>query len=122
VLDRSFFDPRLGVDLSAVSNHDDDRAANSARSIDARAYILGSHVAFASRMDASSNSGRRLLAPVAQQGAAQDSQLTQNRQTVFRASMVLETWFALKATVDGVTCPRWRLHGHVEPFQLSMSA
>jgi outer membrane protein OmpA-like peptidoglycan-associated protein len=60
--DRAFFEPRLGVDLSSVRIHDDSRAADSARSIGAHAYTLGSHVAFAGPMDASSDSGRRLLA------------------------------------------------------------
>jgi hypothetical protein len=72
--DRAFFEPRLGADLSAVRIDDDDHAAESARSIGARAYTFGSHVAFAGPMEASSNSGRRLLAHelahVAQKGAA----------------------------------------------------
>jgi hypothetical protein len=60
--DRAFFEPRLGADLSAVRIHDDSRAADSARGIGARAYTLGSHIAFAGPMQASTNSGRRLLA------------------------------------------------------------
>ena len=72
--DRAFFEPRLGVDLSAVRIHDDSHAAESARSIGARAYTVGSHVAFAGPAQTSNESGRRLLAHelahVAQQGAA----------------------------------------------------
>ena len=60
--DRAFFEPRLGTDLSAVRIHDDSRAADSARSIRARAYTLGSHIAFADRMDSASHDGRHLLA------------------------------------------------------------
>ena len=72
--DRAFFEPRLGADLSAVRIHDDSRAADSARSIGARAYTLGHHVAFADPAQASTNSDRRLLAHelahVVQQGGA----------------------------------------------------
>ena len=72
--DRAFFEPRLGVDLSAVRIHDDSRAADSARSIGARAYTVGSHVAFAGPAHTSTESGCRLLAHelahVVQQGAA----------------------------------------------------
>jgi hypothetical protein len=75
--DRSFFEPRLGVDLSAVRIHDDDRAAESARGIGARAYTSDSNIAFDGRMETSSDSGRRLLAHelahVVQQGGAKRS-------------------------------------------------
>ena len=45
--ERSWFEPRLGRDLSAVRLHDDSRAGAAARGINARAYTLRNHIAFA---------------------------------------------------------------------------
>jgi hypothetical protein len=41
---RSFFEPRFGADFSAVRIHADQTAAQSAQSINARAYAAGSHI------------------------------------------------------------------------------
>ena len=43
---RDFFEPRFGRDLSHVRIHTDDAAARSAEDVQARAYTVGSHVAF----------------------------------------------------------------------------
>jgi len=43
---RSFFEPRFGHDFSKVRVHTDHKAVESARSVHARAYTLGSHIAF----------------------------------------------------------------------------
>jgi hypothetical protein len=60
---RAHFEPRLGVDLSAVRVHRDGAAAASARAVDALAYTVGHHVAFAEgRYDPHSAAGRELLA------------------------------------------------------------
>jgi Domain of unknown function (DUF4157) len=60
---RSFFEPRLGQDLTDVRVHSDAQAAASARAIGARAFTLGPHVAFApGHYSPSTQSGRRLLA------------------------------------------------------------
>jgi hypothetical protein len=72
---RAFFEPRLDRDLSDVRVHRDGAAADSARGIGARAYTLGSDIAFASgQWQPDTNSGRHLiaheLAHVAQNGAA----------------------------------------------------
>jgi len=72
---RAFFEPRLGRDLSHVRVHHDAAAADSARGIGARAYTLGSDVAFASgQWQPDTDSGRHLiaheLAHLAQNGAA----------------------------------------------------
>ncbi len=72
---RAFFEPRFGRDFSQVRVHADDRAAMSARSIGARAYTVGRHIAFAQGQYApGSDQGRHLLAHelthTIQQGAA----------------------------------------------------
>jgi hypothetical protein len=43
---RAFMEPRFGHDFSHVRVHTDERAAESARSVYARAYTVGSHVVF----------------------------------------------------------------------------
>lgn len=54
---------RFGVDFSAVRVHADDAAAQSARSVGAAAYALGSHLVFgAGNYAPQSASGRQLLA------------------------------------------------------------
>jgi hypothetical protein len=55
---RAYFEPRLGVDLSAVRVHDDATAASAARALDAAAFTVGSDVVFA----ADAPPGGRLLA------------------------------------------------------------
>ena len=72
---RAYFEPRFGRDLSGVRVHTDTAAADAARAIHARAYTLGSDIAFdAGEYDGASASGKRLLAHelahVAQQSAA----------------------------------------------------
>ena len=60
---REFFEARLGHDFSHVRVHDDNRAAESARSVGALAYTVGEDVVFArGRYDPVSSSGVRLLA------------------------------------------------------------
>jgi Domain of unknown function (DUF4157) len=60
---RSFFEPHFGADLTNVRIHTDDAADRAARSIGARAYTLGSDIAFARNEFApDSDAGRRLLA------------------------------------------------------------
>jgi len=60
---RTFFEPRLGADLSHVRLHTDSAAAESAKSIQAKAYTLGSDIAFAPNQFAPGMpDGQRLLA------------------------------------------------------------
>ncbi|MGZ3763137.1 MAG: eCIS core domain-containing protein [Mucilaginibacter sp.] len=60
---RSFFEPRFGHDLSQVRVHTDDRAAESAKEVQAHAYTVGNHVVFGSnQFDPASSGGQRLLA------------------------------------------------------------
>jgi len=60
---RTFMESRFGHDFSRVRVHADDRAAESAGAIGARAYTLGSHIVFGTgRYASGSSDGRRLLA------------------------------------------------------------
>jgi len=60
---RRYMEARIGFDFSKVRVHTDTQAAASARSLEARAYTVGSHVVFAGgRYAPQSTEGRRLLA------------------------------------------------------------
>ena len=60
---RSFFEPRLGQDLSHVRVHTDAQAAESAHAVQALAYAVGDRVAFAAgQYSPHSAEGRKLLA------------------------------------------------------------
>ena len=60
---RAFFEPRFGRDFNNVRIHTDSRAAESAQSIDARAFTFGPNIVLAgSEHHTSSPSGMRLLA------------------------------------------------------------
>jgi hypothetical protein len=60
---RAFFEPRFGVDFSDVRVHANDRAAESAKAINARAFTVGRDMAFGNGQFAPETSeGRRLLA------------------------------------------------------------
>ena len=72
---RAVFEPRFGYDFSNVRVHTNDRAAESARAVGARAYTVGEHVVFGSRQfSPGTTSGRELMAHelthVIQQGRA----------------------------------------------------
>ena len=76
---RAFFEPRLGSDLSNVRVHTDTRAAETARSIRARAFTTGQDIVFGSGEYApTSPTGQHLLAHelthVIQQSEAGSSQ------------------------------------------------
>lgn len=61
--ERAFFEERFGADLGAVRIHDNGRAAASAGALQARAFSLGQHIAFAPGAYQPGNpEGRRLLA------------------------------------------------------------
>jgi hypothetical protein len=60
---RTFFELRFGRDFSGVRVHTDENAAESAQAVGARAYTLGTHIAFAaSNFAPSTDHGRRLVA------------------------------------------------------------
>jgi Domain of unknown function (DUF4157) len=61
--ERAYFEPRFGHDFSQVRVHRDSRAAESAQSVNALAYTLGSDVVFGAEQYAPGTmAGRRLLA------------------------------------------------------------
>jgi hypothetical protein len=60
---REFMESRIGHDFSQVRIHTDDRAAKSAKSLNALAYIAGSDVVFgATQYAPQTSSGKRLIA------------------------------------------------------------
>ncbi len=73
---RAFFEPRFGHDFSNVRVHTGERAAQSAKALDAKAYTAGSKIVFgAGNYAPGSTEGRRLLAHelthTVQQGSAE---------------------------------------------------
>lgn len=80
--DRSYYEPRLGADLSRVRIHDDAQASASADAVQARAYTVGGDIVFnAEEFAPDTSAGRRLLAHelvhTVQQGAAPRTQRQQ---------------------------------------------
>jgi hypothetical protein len=72
---RAFMEPRFGHDFSRVRVYADDKAAESARAVEANAYTVGNNVVFgAGQYAPQTNSGRQLIAHelshTLQQGAA----------------------------------------------------
>jgi Domain of unknown function (DUF4157) len=60
---RDFFEQRFGYDFSRVRVHTDAKAAESSNALNALAYTVGEHIAFApNRYDHATYAGRRLLA------------------------------------------------------------
>ena len=60
---RAFMEPRLGHDFSSVRIHTNEAANESAKALGARAYTMGSDIAFRNgAWDSGSLAGRRLLA------------------------------------------------------------
>jgi len=59
---RAFFDPRFGHNCSQVRIHDDQRAMESAQAVDALAYTVGPHIAFANQFRPSHQRDLRMLA------------------------------------------------------------
>ncbi|MCL4870826.1 MAG: DUF4157 domain-containing protein [Anaerolineae bacterium] len=73
--DQAYFESRFGRDFSQVRLHTDDAAANESLNLNARAFTVGSDIAFApGQYQPRSSQGRHLLAHelshVSQQGAA----------------------------------------------------
>src|SRR5215213_1838871 len=87
---RAYFEPRFGEDFSGVRLHADANGASAARSVNAKAFTLGSDVAFAAgQYSPETTSGKRLLAHelthVVQQGGT--------KSTVQRVDHVADTGF-----------------------------
>lgn len=79
---RAFMEPRFGYDLGQVRVHADARAAESADALNALAYTVGNHVAFAARNYApDTESGRHLLAHELAHVVQQDAVTLRRQQT-----------------------------------------
>ncbi|NIM15089.1 MAG: DUF4157 domain-containing protein [Candidatus Aminicenantes bacterium] len=60
---RSFFEPRFGVDFSQVRVHNDSKAAQTAQSINAKAFTTGKDIVFnSSQYSPETSSGKQLMA------------------------------------------------------------
>lgn len=88
---RNFFEPRFGADFSRIRIHHDERAGRSARAVNAHAYTLGNHIAFAAgRYAPGTPEGKRLLAhelahTIQQQGVqARRSDISAERTSGYR--------------------------------------
>ncbi|HKP81967.1 MAG TPA: DUF4157 domain-containing protein [Pyrinomonadaceae bacterium] len=89
---RAFFEPRLGADLSQVRVHTDSQAAESASSINARAFTVGPNIAFGSGQYApESERGRQLLA----------HELTHVMQQSHKVSPMIQRWGELEHKTAG---------------------
>ena len=91
---RAFMEPRFGHDFGQVRVHTDERAAESARAVNAHAYTVGRDVVFgAGRYSPGTQEGRRLLAHelahVVQQGSGAEASL--QRQATETDTGPLET-------------------------------
>ena len=85
--DRAFFEPRFVRDFSHVRVHTESSAADTAKSINARAFTLGNHVVMGSgEYHPNSRSGQRLLGHelthVIQQGEGRTSNKAQHRESI----------------------------------------
>ena len=90
---RSFMEPRFGCDFSHVRVHNDHRASQSAKDVNAVAYTVGSNIVFdAGRYAPQTDSGRRLLghelAHVVQQSHASLQASDPNMLSVHRARAI----------------------------------
>jgi hypothetical protein len=86
---RRFMEPRFGHDFSRVRVHTGPAAVASARSMDAQAYTVGSHIAFdAGRYAPANASGRELLAHelthVVQQAGSASAGIIQRKVNAIR--------------------------------------
>ncbi len=83
--ERAFFEPRMGADLSAVRVHTDADAAQTSEDLSARAYTVGSHIAFNDgEYQPGTTAGRQLMAHelthVMQQGGAPQTESGQQNE------------------------------------------
>ena len=87
---RAFFEPRFGVDFSGVRVHTGSQAAETAKSINARAFTVGRNIAFGGGHFApESQDGQRLLAHelthTIQQGATNNSSSTEEEPVMAKS-------------------------------------
>jgi len=89
---RAFFEPRFGTDFSQVRVHTDSRAAETANSINARAFTVGPNIAFgAGQYSPESREGRHVLAHELTHVLQQRS-VANNSQAVSRTEEQIQTY------------------------------
>jgi hypothetical protein len=89
---RAFFEPRFGSDFSQVRLHTDSHAAETAKSINAKAFTVGRNIAFGSGQYAPhSHEGRQLLA----------HELTHVVQQSHKVSPMVQRWGELEHKTVG---------------------
>lgn len=96
---RAFFEPRFGADFSRVRVHSDARAAETARSISAKAFTVGADIAFAcGQYSPESREGQRLLAHelthVVQQGASGRAEVRRRSEEESTRSSITKDYVA----------------------------
>jgi Domain of unknown function (DUF4157) len=80
---RAFFEPRFGIDFSQVRVHTGDRAAQTAQSIQAKAFTTGNNILFNSgQYSPESSSGKLLLAHELTHVVQQDIQGSQIKREI----------------------------------------
>jgi len=85
--ERNFFESRFGADFSQVRIHNDSQAGQTSRDLQARAFTVGSDIAFgAGEYQPGTNEGRRLIAHelthVVQQTGAVSREVVDEEETV----------------------------------------
>jgi hypothetical protein len=114
---RAFMEPRFGRDFGHVRVHTDDRAAASARAVNARAYTVGRHLVFASGQYSPATAlGRRLiaheLAHAVQQGSAANPRIRGGADVALqREEDSGGPWVAPRGSPEGISV-RVRYSGH----------
>lgn len=103
---RRFFEPRFGIDLGHVRVHTDANAELSARSINARAYTLGSNIVFAGGAYLPlSESGRNLLAHELAHVAQQPNSIAMNRYAARKSTQSVDGEMIFRAPDDFLESP-----------------
>jgi len=113
---RAFLEPRFGADFSQVRVHTDSRAAGTANSIQARAFTVGSNIAFgAGQYAPESGEGRRLLAHELTHVIQQNRSQVQSSQQV-AAKVMRQPAGDKKLKPVAPPCPG-SCHVHVEHYE-----
>jgi hypothetical protein len=90
--DQNFFESRMGADLSSVRVHTDSSAAQTSRDLNARAFTVGSNIAFNSgEYQPGTTAGRHLLAHELTHTVQQGASPQLKRQVIQREADTEET-------------------------------
>lgn len=117
---RAFMEPRFGHEFRSVRVHTDERAAEAAGAVSARAYTVGNHIAFADGQFAPhATNGRRLLAHelahVIQQGTSKHAEEVLGPATFARREPVTAAEHAPSAVAHPLNLSRTGLSVSLAP-------